>query len=328
MNLSLGVLLSERAYADLLAGGHPGLRQMAQLWRQEHAVRALFLPVARAQPGRESATLARLTRGGALKESERPLPRHYLNWLGPAGPEDGRALRRLTTDGRAVVFNETNRWNRGMAFEMVATDREAAPLVPPTSPWGGLPPPGAHICLLAPGRRSAIQGGALLEVMAGRLQRLGPRLPTRLRWVSQLPGVPAGPQGLPAEWRFYLHREAERWQVAAAVVKREGLRGSTPEACWPVGEALALTFGRAKSPVGERLRTGAVAVARALARFLPGVVHLAVDFWVTNEGSPVLVDLVGRYRLDWLRRIGDAEGLARVRSFPARFALALARGNE
>lgn len=353
MDLTMGVLVSRRRYQRLLGGAGPEADAVWRLQaiRQEgrYGVRTLVLPA-------EGATLeASLVRGAVAApdgwmEAEVPPPTIYHNLLLCPPAAEARALRALNGDLRATVFNETNRWRRGLVCDILAAVPATAGLIPLTLPYseaaldacldGGGP------ALLAPSRRSLRQALILEWQPDGRLRVTRPHtgmacavaraelpgalaglLPAGQAWLSALGAWPAGPAG-PVEWRLYAHRgEDGAWTLGGAVAKRDLFRlGRRPERCWELEAALALTFGAGAAPaLGSRLREAALAVVQALSLYLPGIAHCAVDFWITADGRLLLADLIGRYRTDWLRRIGDLPALVELLDHPVRFARLLAQ---
>lgn len=350
MLLQMGALLTERKYRLLLAGAYEHWRLRALVHERRYGVRTVFLPARTVDLDACLVRGAVATPLGWCEETVEPPPRAFYNLMARPGPVDARALRDLNGDLRAVVYNESNRWNRGMVFDILAAAPGTGVYVPPTVPYApGLlhdltARPG--LFLLAPARRPLREQGALVEATGtgelrvlkiredatGTLRRddvqgpLPPPLPAAPRWVSRLSGWPAGP-GAPAEWRLYAHRDdAGAWCVAGAVAKHDALRpAGRPEVCWPFADALAHTFGPAAPDLAERLEAGARAVAGALTLFVPGISHCAVDFWIDAAGQPVLADLLGLYRTDWLRRVAETRALQQLLDHPIRFALTLAR---
>lgn len=63
-----------------------------------------------------------------------PIPRVYYNRLLRPREPDRRALRALKGDPRVLLFNETNRWHRGMVLEMLAGSPSLHDHVPPSQP--------------------------------------------------------------------------------------------------------------------------------------------------------------------------------------------------
>jgi hypothetical protein len=113
--------------------------------------------------------------------------------------------------------------------------------------------------------------------------------------------------------------------IGGEVVKHDALREpGRRERCWPMEPALERCFGAEAGHVGSRLRQLALQTAAVLARYQPGCVHCAIDYWVTEDGQPTLADLSGRFRTEWLARAGEHAALRRMSQHPLRFARMLA----
>lgn len=349
MTVELGVLVSEKRYERLLASPTDPLRLQAVDQEARFDVRTLFVPVRQLDLDTGQARFATATAAGWQEQTRESPPRLFYNLLVRPPRPEGQALRTLNGDQRVLIFNETNRWHRGMAFEMLTALPGLRDLVPPALPFDAdsldALAAGPGPVLLAADRRPLRQSAVLLQAdgprvryldagrgAAGTLHRREWASVCRclfplLCWASPLPGWPVGPARSPAEWRFYLTRaDSGAWAVAAGLAKRDVLRiGDHPEAAWALEPALAEVFGSEGPVVAGHLQAAALAVARTLSRFMPGIAHCALDFWVDSEGRPMLVDLTGRFRIDWLRRVGDAQGLRQVVDHPVRFARLLAR---
>lgn len=345
MTLQMGVLLCAKRYRRMLGGDFEARRLLALEHERVYGVRTLFAPPAQVCSETDTALMARATSWGWQEETVEPIPRIYHNLLTrPIAPE-ARALRDLNGASRLVLFNEINHWHRGMIFGILSALSQTQVLMPPSEPLQSMPPdPG--VFLVATAHRRLRDKGILMESGIGRRLRytnlsvgrtgtllqetcaetLRLALPLQPLWLSRLYGRPVGPDG-PVEWRFYVHRaESGAWEVAGAVAKRDAARlGARRERCWPLAEALSLTFGSDAGPLADRLHRDALAVIKTLALFLPGIAHCALDFWLDQEGRPMLVDLTGCYRTDWLARAGEDRMLKRVLDHPARFARLLDR---
>lgn len=344
----MGVLLSDRTYRRLMSGEYNVWRQMALAQEQQFDVRTLMIPVCDVDlDGGRMRAAAATPLGWRETPAEQP-PRVYHNLMVALPKPESRALRNLNGDLRAVIFNETNRWNRGLVFDVLAQFPHLRDYVPPTAPFSpddaGFLDTGPGPFLLTETRRPLRCGAYFLDWkgratlhctrLPGGLtaawhrrdlpERLHQMIPPKMRWVSRLGGRPAGP-GVPAEWRLYLHRnELGRWTLAGALAKHDILRiGGAAEQWWPFDEAFRLTFGAKGARLSARLRSLAIEVAEALTLFLPGVVHCAMDFWVDRDGRFMLADVAGRYRIDWLRRLGDEVALQEVLNHPVQFARTL-----
>ncbi len=350
MQVTMGVLLSAGRYQKLLAGHWNGWRLRALAEERNLGVRTVVAHPAALSGGLNEGYAAVPTARGWHEELVRGLPRVYHNRIVLPDPAQARALRQLNGDQHTVVFNETNRWRRQMVYEMLRALPETRDLVPPTQPYAG-PPREPGLYLLATSRRAVRDRCMLLQRdRRGVCWQLDPRgglgkplsLPAEATpapfspgsdWktvlISRLDRPPVGPQGHVVEWRFYLHREdqAGAWTLAGAVAKEDIVwEPGRPALTWRVREALLLTFGReTSSSLEDTLSSSALAVARNLSLFLPGIAHLATDFWVNREGLPILIDLTGHYRTHWLERVGDYSSLNRVLEHPARFARLVTR---
>lgn len=340
MTIPLGVLVPAARYRRIMAGEFRHWHSLALRWEAEFGVQMVLAPPQ--QVDLRAGHMRGLRAGPDLwLEVTCEPPRLYHNRVVRPLPEEARALRDLNGSDQVLLFNETNRWDRGMVYAMLRSQPELWPLVPETEAY-----PGVHEewleagcpVLAAPARRALTDGAYLLERMERRLRyrRLGGRatgvrlaeenglseglLPDNVRWASRLSGRPVGPDG-PVEWRLYVQRtESLDWAVVGAVAKRDVLRATRVERSWELYEALALTFGSEAAGLSEQLRDGAVAVADALSCFMPGVVHGCLDFWIDRNLQPTLVDLAGHYRLDWLERAGQLAAVDRILTLPARFA--------
>lgn len=297
------------------------------------------------------ARMAVPTPYGWKEELVCPMPRVYWNHVAKCAVHESRALRDLNQDTRVLLFNETNRWDRDMLLEMLATAPGVQDWLPAIEPLtertlNDLAP--GELYLALPARRRARISGLLLtrlenrEVQYTRIYK-GARgifrredLPAarklmssrKLRWLSRLSGMPVGPAG-PVEWRFYLHRdETGAFALAGEVAKYDILRPRMGTMhCYRLIDALTNTFGRSGAELATRMRAGALTIARTISLFLPGIVHFAVDFWVDAAGHIMLADLTGRYRTHWLQRAGESEALRRIQDHPVRFArVILSRG--
>jgi len=345
VTLQLGILLSAKRYRRLLSVQTDSWRTAALTHERTSGVRLLLAPPTHLQMDAAGTRMAAATESGWREDVVEPIPRVFYNLLVRPVPAEARALRDLNGDQRVVLFNETNRWDRSMINGILAAIPETQSLVAPGEPFG-LNPPGPGLCLVAPTRRSLRDGALLVETgMGGRIrytdlhdgrtgtvvrkewpQSLPLRVAPRHLQLEYLSGWPVGPEG-PVEWRFYLHRgETGAWAVAGSVAKRDAIRiGSPRERCWPLAEALSLTFGAEGPALAGRLQAAALSVMEGVALFLPGIAHAALDFWLDQEGRPTLVDLAGRFRLDWLTRAGESRAYQRLWEHPVHFAQLLAR---
>lgn len=344
--MQMGVLVSENRYRRLLADGAEAWRQRALRYELQFGVRTLVIPICSLDLDAGRVRAAAPATLNWQEELITGLPRVYYNLMLRSTRPQAKALRQLNGDLRAVIFNETNRWNRGLVFEILSAVPDLRPYVPPTPP---LTP--ANLEALLSGERGLLllaqsqrpvrdrswllrwQGGRQIHAtqLPGGLQEVWSpadvrsRLSRKLRWITQLPGEPVGPAG-PMEWRLYLHRfPLGGWQLAGAVAKHDLLRlPPHRERIWDFGDALNLTFGTASGmALADQLRSLALTAVEVLSLFIPGMAHCALDFWIDGEGRPMLADLSGRYRVDWLRRLGDTTALRRLLAHPVQFARTL-----
>lgn len=348
MVCQMGVLLSDRRYRRLVAGDHDVWRHMALAQEKQFGVKTLMVPVCDVDLDGGKVRAAVATPLGWTETLAEQPPRVYYNLMVLSPKPESRALRALNGDLRVVVFNETNRWNRGLVFDVLSRFPHLKDHVPATFPYNPDDPElmsaGQHIFLLAQTQRPLRWGSFLLawkdrttlqytklpDGLTGtwnrsaHAERLRSTIPRSIRWVSRLNAMPVGPDG-PAEWRLYAHRNAlGRWVLDGALAKRDLLRtGAEPERWWPFEEAFQLTFGAEGIRLADQLRSLALEMTDTLNLFLPGVVHCAMDFWVDHEGRFMLADLAGRYRIDWLRRLGDEVALQHVLNHPVQFARTL-----
>lgn len=342
MNLYLGVLVPKRRVDRLKAGAFRFWHDFARRQEERFAVKLVFLSPRQVELGAGVAHGLVPGRTGWQEQVIEPGPQFYYNQLVIPAPAESRALRDLNGDLNVVLFNETNRWNRGMVYSMLESVPALKEYLPETlsfHPDDAAALKEKGLFLLAPARRAVREAGLLIrcdgtnrveyQMVSGRTNgqlcltdrdALRRSLPGNLRWASRLGDWPSGPGG-PVEWRIYLHRTSRSsWTVAGAVAKRDVLRGRQRECCWRLHEALTLSFGAGASTLADRLYAAALAIVESLALFIPGIAHCALDFWMDRAGHPVLLDLSGHYRTDWLRRVGDLKAVEQVLSHPARFA--------
>lgn len=347
MALELAVLLPNTRHQRLATGATDSYHAMTRQQECNFDVRRLFTCPDQIDLERNTATALVAEESGWLEVRLDSLPTMIHNCIVHPTTAEARTLRALNGDIQTALFNESNRWDRRMLFAMLQAVPAVAEVVPQALPLthirlAGLKP-GTY--LIGPSRRPLRQEAVLLTVEAdhiryrrirdgttGRASRsdlwagLPGWVPSHANWIASLPGEPTGPDG-PAEWRVYVLRtESGDWRVAGAVAKHDSLRaGSRRERCWALERGLSLTLGADGSAVADRVLSYATKVVEAFALFVPGVAHCAVDFWTDAEGRIVLADLVGGFRTDWLRRIGDSEAIQALAEHPLRFARALAR---
>jgi hypothetical protein len=346
--MRLGVLLSEGRCRRLLARKLDRLHKTALEQEQKYDVQLLFSAPRWLDIEENSGRMIIATPSGWRKVQVRSLPRVYCNQVSAPKPHDARALRDLNGAGRTLLFNETNRWNRGMLHGMLSSWLGAEAYLPDTTLHGehGFDALRPGLYLLAPSRYNLRKRSALLHYTDhgslslyyptrggmvcwndDRVQKeLQPRLGSPARWLVSLPGWPTGPK-FPVEWRLYLYRgPSGEWIIAGGVAKHDLLRSrATKERCWSLEGALQLQFGSSAGRLHDQLRAAAAEIASGLSLFLPGTAHFAVDFWIDTAGTITLIDLVGSPRLDWLRRAGQKEAYRAMTEHPIRFALWLAK---
>lgn len=336
MTVQLGVLVSTNRYQRLLQGEWAPFRERVLRYEQEQGVQILVATPTQVDAVADRATMISAGEDGWQETTVQPVPRIYLNRLVRPTKAEARGLRDLNGNMGVVLFNETNRWHRQMLFAMLSQHPQTGGLAPPVEPLTAWPErPGLY--LLAPARRMPSQGGYLLEVDGGpRLrytQLKGGRHGVIFRntapadlsgsrplLVSPLSGLPMGPYG-PVEWRFYMVRgEAGGWAAVGGVAKRDLLRLEAPPRCWPVHEALSLTFGAEAEALFATLNRAAQQIVRTLTLFIPGISHCAVDLWLDPYGNPSVADLSGCFRTDWLACAGQIEALEYLDLYPVLFA--------
>jgi len=333
MTLIMGRLISPSRYNQLLQDAFPYLRQRARRQERLFGVQTAYLPPSFVDLDGERSTALVAGSKGWKEVVLSPSPRIFHNLLtNPLGTE-GRALRALNGDLRVVLFNETNRWHRNMLYGILSTNPNVKPYLPALRPYSHTNPQQDLFAmdqdrpkLLLTARRSLPQMAYLID-QSGLIRPIGKTSGTSLesmRWMLTLPGSPYVPAGFtsPMDWRLFIIREGNlgNWSVPGWVAKCESLSGSSS---WTFAKALHQIYGRRAPEIQGQMYHVGMSIADTLSRFMPGIAHFAADFWIDQAGQPFLVDLSGRFRYDWVRRIGDWQALESLTNHPVKFALAL-----
>jgi hypothetical protein len=162
VDLDLGVLVSESRLHR--PGGLDGV--LGAGWEQADnlGVRRLFFTPESLDLQADQGTAIWSRDGCLVAEQIRPLPRIYHNLLVRPGLAGSRVLRELNGRRGVCVFNETNRWDRAMLHDMLASAPELGASLPDTAAVG----PGLYACVAG---RSSARDGYLLNVADGQETR-------------------------------------------------------------------------------------------------------------------------------------------------------------